>query len=63
MTCPHCESTATTEGTDRTALGYRRFRCRDCGHVFKNAQGHRSTVSNILQMWCVWLSCGVAGIN
>jgi putative transposase len=34
MTCPHCESTATTERLDRTALGYRRFRCRDCSRVF-----------------------------
>jgi putative transposase len=30
MTCPHCESTATTERCDRTEWGYRRFRCRDC---------------------------------
>jgi hypothetical protein len=26
MTCPHCESTATPERSDRTALGYRRLR-------------------------------------
>jgi transposase-like protein len=30
MTCPYCESTATTEHLDRTELGYRRFRCRPC---------------------------------
>jgi putative transposase len=30
MTCPHCGSAATTERADRTALGYRRFRCHDC---------------------------------
>jgi putative transposase len=30
MTCPHCRSTATVERPDRTALGYRRFRCRPC---------------------------------
>jgi putative transposase len=30
MTCLHCASTATTERPDRTVLGYRRFRCRDC---------------------------------
>ena len=30
MPCPHCQSTATTEGPDRTALGYRRLRCRTC---------------------------------
>jgi hypothetical protein len=27
MTCPYCESATTTERPDRTALGYRRFRC------------------------------------
>jgi putative transposase len=34
MTCPHCESTVTTERPDRTKLGYRRFRCRDCRRGF-----------------------------
>jgi tRNA(fMet)-specific endonuclease VapC len=39
MTCPHCESTATMERSDRTAGGYRRFRCRDCSCVFKERTG------------------------
>ena len=30
MRCPYCQSTAITERPDRTELGYRRFRCRDC---------------------------------
>jgi putative transposase len=34
MTCPHCESTAITQRSDRTELGYRRFRCRHCRRVF-----------------------------
>jgi hypothetical protein len=34
MTCPHWESTATIERPDRTELGYRRFRCRDCQRGF-----------------------------
>ncbi len=34
MTCPHCESTATTQRSDRTELGYRRFHCRYCRRVF-----------------------------
>jgi putative transposase len=46
MTCPHCESTATTERSDRTALGYRRFRCRDCSRVFNERTG---TLFNRLQ--------------
>jgi hypothetical protein len=39
MRCPHCLSTATTERSDRTELGYRRFRCRDGGHVFNERTG------------------------
>jgi transposase-like protein len=39
MTCPHCESTATT-------LGYRRSRCRDCSRVFNERRG---TLFNRLQ--------------
>jgi putative transposase len=39
MTCPHCESTATTERPDCTELGYRRFRCRACQRVFNERTG------------------------
>jgi putative transposase len=39
MTCPHCESTATTERPDLTELGYRRFRCRDCQRGFNERTG------------------------
>jgi putative transposase len=46
MTCPHCESTATIERADRTALGYRRFCCRDCSRVFNE---HTGTLFNRLQ--------------
>ena len=34
MDCPHCDSAATTERSDRTALGYRRFRCQHCERGF-----------------------------
>src|ERR1700710_1820967 len=34
MECICCGSTAVTERSDRTAQGYRRFRCRDCGKQF-----------------------------
>ena len=46
MTCPHCASTATTDRPDRTELGYRRFRCRDCKRVFNERTG---TLFNRLQ--------------
>ena len=39
MPCPHCCSTKTTERSDRTAHGYRRFRCRDCGRGFNERIG------------------------
>src|SRR5262245_29434809 len=39
MTCPHCESSATTERPDRTELGDRRFRCRDCRRGFNERTG------------------------
>jgi putative transposase len=39
MTCPHGESTATVERPDRTALGYRRFRCRACKRGFNERTG------------------------
>ena len=46
MTCPHCESTATTERSERTALGYRRFRCRACRRGFNERTG---TLFNYLE--------------
>lgn len=47
MHCPHCSSTATTERSDRTAHGYRRFRCRECGRGFNERTG---SVLNRLQV-------------
>ena len=46
MRCPACTSRATTERSDRTELGYRRFRCGDCGRGFNERSG---TVFNRLQ--------------
>jgi putative transposase len=39
MTCPHYESTATTECPGRTELGYRRLRCLDCQRGFNERPG------------------------
>src|SRR4051812_13711548 len=47
MPCPHCCSAKTTERSDRTAHGYRRFRCRDCGRGFNERTG---SVLNRLQL-------------
>ena len=34
MRCPGCRSTAVRHRSERTAQGYRRFRCGDCGKQF-----------------------------
>ncbi|MFP3526482.1 hypothetical protein SB912_28745, partial [Pantoea sp. SIMBA_072] len=47
MRCPHCHSTATTERSDRTAHGYRRFRCQACERQFNERTG---SVLNRLQV-------------
>src|ERR671927_1350148 len=39
MECVDCGSAATSERGDRTAQGYRRFRCRDCGREFNERSG------------------------
>src|SRR6186713_1182396 len=47
MPCPHCCSARTTERSDRTAHGYRRFRCQGCGRGFNERTG---SVLNRLQL-------------
>ena len=37
--CPHGESTETNERRERTALGYRRFRCWTCQREFNERTG------------------------
>ena len=39
MDCVCCGSAAATERPERTARGYRRFRCRDCGKQFNQRSG------------------------
>lgn len=39
MRCVGCGSEAVTERPERTAHGYRRFRCRDCGKQFNERTG------------------------
>jgi putative transposase len=34
MRCVDCDSAAVSERSERTAQGYRRFRCRTCGKQF-----------------------------
>ena len=39
MRCIECSSEAVTERPERTAQGYRRFRCRACGKQFNECSG------------------------
>ena len=39
MGCIRCRSKAVTERPERTAQGYRRFRCRACGKQFNERSG------------------------
>ena len=41
MRCIECGSEAVTERSERTAQGYRRFRCRRCGKQFNERTGGR----------------------
>lgn len=47
MRCPHCQSASTTERSDRTMYGYRRFRCHGCRRQFNERTG---SVLNWLQL-------------
>ncbi len=39
MPCPHCAATAAAEQRERTALGYRTFRCPHCRRTFNKRTG------------------------
>ena len=41
MDCVACGSAAVTEWSERTAQGYRRFRCRECGKQSNERSGGR----------------------
>lgn len=46
MACPHCRAASTTEQAQRTALGYRKFRCQACQRLFNERTG---TLFNFLE--------------
>jgi putative transposase len=58
MRCVACESEAVTERPERTAHGYRRFRCRACGKQFNersatllNRTQYPSDVIALVVLW------------
>jgi transposase-like protein len=58
MECVDCGSAETTERRDRTAQGYRRYRCRVCGRGFNerssgvlNKAQYPSDVISLVVLW------------
>jgi transposase-like protein len=56
--CPKCRSTAVEERRERTAQGYRRFRCLDCTQQFNerssgplNRTQYPSGVVALVTLW------------
>src|ERR1700757_4558386 len=47
MDCIGCGSAAVSERSERTAQGYRRFRCRACGKQFNERSGSLLNRTNI----------------
>src|SRR3954470_23510055 len=58
MDCVACGSAAVTERPDRTARGYRRFRCRDCGKQYNERSGgllnHTQCPSDVIALAVLW---------
>jgi putative transposase len=58
MECVACGSTAVMERPDRTARGYRRFRCRECDKQFNERSGgllnHTQYPSDVIALVVLW---------
>src|SRR5918992_2763238 len=58
MECICCGSAAVTERPERTARGYRRFRCRTCGKQFNERSGgslnHTHYPSDVIALVVLW---------
>ena len=58
MDCVACGSAVVTERPERTARGYRRFRCRDCGKQYNERSGgllnHTQYPSDVIALVVLW---------
>ena len=58
MDCVACGSAAVAERSERTAWGYRRFRCRDCCKQFNERSAgplnHREYPSDVIALVVLW---------
>ena len=56
MECVGCGSAAVSERSERTAQGYRRFRCRACGKQFNERSAgslNRTQLPHdVIALWC-----------
>src|SRR5918997_603949 len=58
MACIGCGSATVTERPERTARGYRRFRCRECGRQYNERSGgllnHTHYPSDVIALVVLW---------
>ena len=58
MDCVTCGSAEVTERPERTAQGYRRFRCRTCGKQYNERSGtvlnHAQYPSDVIALVVLW---------
>ena len=58
MDCVACNSAEVTERPERTAQGYRRFRCRTCGKQYNERSGtvlnHAQYPSDVIALVVLW---------
>jgi putative transposase len=58
MDCAVCGSAAVADRPERTARGYRRFRCRACGKQFNERSGgvlnHTQYLSDVIALVVLW---------
>src|SRR3984885_16213939 len=59
MQCPACGSTTVSERPERTAQGYRRFRCANCGKQFNGRStgllNRTQYPSDVIALVVLWL--------
>lgn len=58
MNCPHCISSATTQLSAKTSLGYKVYSCSQCGHKFNERTGtafnHLQFPTDIVLLVVLW---------
>jgi putative transposase len=70
MRCIGCGSAAVSERPERTAQGYRWFRCRTCGKQFNERSGGAlnrtqfpADVIALVVLWCLCYKLSLRGLS